>query len=81
MRRTSLRFAQRLAVASLQVEEGNVERPFPPPAVRERRQAEYQGTGTGGNDQMSRAYSRMVRSLENLPTRAVFKIAIFAQRS
>lgn len=32
------------------------------------------------NFQMSSAYSRIVRSEENLPIRAVFIIAIFAQR-
>src|SRR3954470_15388346 len=31
--------------------------------------------------QMSRAYSRMVRSLENFPIRAMFRMAIFVQRS
>ena len=36
------------------------------------------GTGTGVRAQIWRAYSRMVRSLENLPTRAVLRIAIFA---
>ena len=36
------------------------------------------GTGTGVRAQICRAYSRMVRSLENLPTRAVLRIAIFA---
>ena len=38
-------------------------------------------TGTAGSFQMSRAYSWMVRSLENLPTRAVLRIAILAQRA
>jgi hypothetical protein len=38
-------------------------------------------TGTCGRCQISRAYSWIVRSLENLPTRAVFMIAIFAQRA
>ena len=37
--------------------------------------------GTGGDFQMRSAYSRMLRSLENLPIRAVFRIAIFAQRA
>lgn len=37
-------------------------------------------TGDGESFQMSLAYSRMVRSLENLPTRAVLRIAIRAQR-
>jgi hypothetical protein len=35
-------------------------------------------TATGDSFQMSLAYSQMVRSLENLPTRAVFIIAIRA---
>jgi hypothetical protein len=35
--------------------------------------------GTAGRFQISRAYSRMVRSLENLPTRAVLRMAILAQ--
>src|SRR6185369_16315741 len=35
---------------------------------------------TAFTPQMSLAYSRMVRSLENFPTRAVFMIAIRAQR-
>src|SRR5438128_1101693 len=38
-------------------------------------------TGTGDSFQISFAYWVMVRSLENLPIRAVFKIAIFAQRA
>lgn len=38
------------------------------------------GTLTGLRSQMSRAYSEIVRSLENLPMRAVLRIAIFAQR-
>lgn len=37
-------------------------------------------TRTGSSFQMSRAYSAIVRSLENLPMRAVLRIAIFAQR-
>lgn len=37
-------------------------------------------TGTGFSSQISLAYSCIVRSLENLPTRAVFRIAIFAHR-
>ncbi len=36
------------------------------------------GTGTAGSRQMSSAYSRIVRSLENLPMRAVLRIAIRA---
>jgi hypothetical protein len=36
-------------------------------------------TGTLGNFQMSFAYSLMVRSLENFPIRAVFRMAIRAQ--
>jgi len=39
-----------------------------------------QGTGTGESFQISSAYSLMVRSLENLPTLAVLRIAILAQR-
>jgi hypothetical protein len=35
---------------------------------------------TGSTFQISRAYSIMVRSLENLPIRAVFRMAIFDQR-
>lgn len=35
--------------------------------------------GTAGRLQISRAYSRMVRSLENFPTRAVLRMAILAQ--
>ena len=35
-------------------------------------------TFTGLSFQMSRVYSRMVRSLENLPMRAVLRMAIFA---
>ena len=38
-------------------------------------------TGTDGRLQISLAYSRMVRSLENLPTRAVLRMAILAQRA
>ena len=37
-------------------------------------------TGTASRSQISRAYSRMARSLENLPTRAVLRMAIRAQR-
>ena len=36
-------------------------------------------TFTGLSAQMSRAYSRIVRSLENLPIRAVLRIAMRAQ--
>lgn len=39
-----------------------------------------QATRTAGRLQICFAYSWMVRSLENLPTRAVLRIAIFAQR-
>ena len=35
---------------------------------------------TGSTFQISRAYSLIVRSLENFPIRAVLRIAIFAQR-
>src|SRR5262249_6037680 len=35
--------------------------------------------GTGATFQMSRAYSLIVRSLENLPIRATFRIALRAQ--
>ena len=35
---------------------------------------------TGATFQISRAYSLMVRSLENFPIRAVFRMAIFDQR-
>src|SRR5712671_3196805 len=38
-------------------------------------------TLTGSSFQMSRAYSEIVRSLENLPIRAVLRIAIRAQRA
>jgi hypothetical protein len=38
-----------------------------------------QGTRAAGRLQICSAYSRIVRSLENLPTRAVFKIALRAQ--
>ncbi len=38
-----------------------------------------QATGTAFSFQICSAYSRIVRSLENFPIRAVFRMAIFAQ--
>jgi hypothetical protein len=53
-----------------------------PPPLRNRKLRRLrrgrQRTATDGRLQMSRAYSRMVRSLENLPTRAVFRMACLA---
>src|ERR1039457_96743 len=41
----------------------------------------FHGTGTGARLQICWAYSRMVRSLENFPTRAMFSTALRAQPS
>ena len=43
--------------------------------------ADVYGTGHGFTFQMSAAYSAMVRSLENLPEPATFRIALRAQAS
>ncbi len=51
-----------------------------PPNAAEWRGLTRYSTGTGFSSHISLAYSCIVRSLENLPTRAVFRIAIFAHR-
>lgn len=55
-------------------------RSAPAPKGLRRARARH-GIRTGDSFQMSRAYSAMVRSEENFPERAVFRIAIRAQRS
>ena len=52
---------------------------FHPSRVTDRRCAH--GTGHGFTFQMSAAYSAMVRSLENFPEPATFRIALRAQAS